>query len=118
MREVEYRAWDVDRRTMFCPQRADDSPMILMGALVSPSQYIPLQYTGRKDTNGAKVFDGHVLNVFPEGEPLYVSIEWDDEWAAWCCRASVNAKHLLRDIREPHVIAGNIYENPELLKGE
>jgi len=132
MREIKFRAWDGTRkqqmvqvRQIYIPDGNNENGLqeIAISSLkfgTNPSRWLIapslMQSTGRRDKNGVEVYEGDVLNVFPEGDPLYVTIEWDEEWAAWCCRVSVNAKHMLRDIREPHVIAGNIYENPELLE--
>ena len=76
------------------------------------------QYTGLKDKNGVKIFEGDVL----EGD-LYDILDPGAKWKSevvwgkfgWMCKGRQTLPMDEYDIREGEVI-GNIYDNPELME--
>lgn len=76
------------------------------------------QYTGLKDKNGVKIFEGDVL----EGD-LYDILDPGAKWRSevvwgkfgWMCKGRQILPMDEYDIREGEVI-GNIYDNPELME--
>ena len=78
------------------------------------------QFTGLYDKNGRKIFEGDILGGFldeeyPEHETIVV-VEWHENM--WVTRQGKYLPDLLElcDLDCFEVI-GNIYDNPELLKG-
>ena len=83
------------------------------------------QYTGRKDKNGKKIFDGdivkqsiHYINSNEDEE--YISIvKWKQDWCAFALNhinGMIGASYLTTNDKVE--VIGNIYDNPELLEVE
>ena len=82
-----------------------------------------MQSTGLKDKNGKEVFEGDILAIETDEGILNVNIFWDSEHALFMFESKkYNEKDLLAELVEdntyPFEIAGNIWENPELLEVE
>ena len=73
------------------------------------------QYTGLKDKNGKKIFEGDIFSL-GDKKILYI-VEWIDngfEGRQSGNSSTVGLTYWNRDIE----VIGNIYDNPELLKEE
>lgn len=82
------------------------------------------QYTGLKDKNGTRIFEGDILIYEYDGEydpdEKYL-VAWDNDEAAFRVNYYLKGEYIHYESITPHQyfeIIGNIYDNPELLKGD
>lgn len=69
------------------------------------------QYTGLKDKNGKKIFEGDILKF---GDFVY-SVEWKEDRLGY--GYAETADRMLEQDGGHCTIIGNIHDNPEFLKG-
>jgi len=122
MREAKFRAWDGIRKKMSEPfnlYMLKDGYFIDREGTAEASTFILsdcdiLQYTGLKDKNGEKIYEGDVVKgIFYEGKLETMKIEWHERMAGFIISGYPMHIHGLHGVE----VIGNIYENPELLKG-
>jgi len=115
MREIKFRAWDNNLRLLIniftlynegtgsvIPQTEQHS------ATTGNERYVLMQYTGLKDKNGKEIYEGDVCGkVLPYNRDF----EIDNTPSQWHSLIEFGS---LEDLE----VIGNIYENPELLKGD
>lgn len=73
------------------------------------------QYTGKTDTNGRKIFEGDI--VWSDYEEERGVVQWDDDTARFIITFSTFALDFDSIYGSELEIIGNIYDDPELLKG-
>lgn len=129
MRALEFRAWWKDtKRFLDC----DEWYMTCSGAkylhyAVMPykdDNFIIEQYTGLKDKNGQKIYEGDIVSEeFEYGGDKTKTI-WQVRWCDDECAFElhyvsgfeVNDCSLYADDEEDYEVIGNIHETPELLE--
>ena len=126
MREIKFRAWDNNKETLcnitdinFSDYSANG---VCFGEWSEFSVNNLMQYTGLKDKNGVIIFEGDIVYC----NNAYYEVVWEESKAVEF-RLTKQSK-----IKHPKIcdvyfgfnasnyieVVGNIYENPELLKGE
>jgi len=131
MREIEFRIWDVKNKKMirFEDECSDDMLMCPFtgalydsAALLFRDEFKRMQYTGLKDKNGKKMYEGDIV-LWPgwDGKTYQVCY---DRWGIPALAGIKDAEG--GDFKEFEmqynatpakcVVIGNIYENPEILK--
>lgn len=130
----KFRAWDVHEKKMFTNDQliiwngnvyANDNPELNVNNLKgwSIDEKCLMQSTRLKDKNGKEIFEGDIIKFFDcDGDGYTVPVVWDKNYA--CFGVSFSGKYPisfdyleefyteLKDIE----VAGNIYENLELLE--
>lgn len=132
MRKIKFRAWDNDIGVMITQSR--DYHLSVLSADIGENhwdgsigeqtakeaeRFKIMQYTGRKDKNGADIYDGDLLGI--PGDPREpVEVFWSDRRSAFLLRnASKTWSEYFSDRNwDDHQVIGNIYENPELLESK
>lgn len=115
MREIKFRAWDIDNKTWTFVTLGD----LVCGACtiggdkpLSGGSQVWEQYTGLKDKNGTEIYKGDIL-VDDAGEPVeYWVVKFSEGGFVGECAGVTEALFELTQLE----VAGNIYENPELLE--
>jgi len=103
MREIKFRAWDIDGKRMVY---GEDALNAIPLAEVNPEITI-MQYTGLKDSNGKEIYEGDIVRDFVSRN--HNSAPYEIKW-------DINCFNVQRMSWLSEVI-GNQFENPELLKG-
>jgi uncharacterized phage protein (TIGR01671 family) len=133
IREIKFRAWDEDG-FMFTPTKITfgtfgnkDSVEVWRGDVfgtLGSSILALMQYTGLKDKNGKEIYEGDIVTAdWPYAKRC--SVIWDVSRCGFYCqpvegdgilgRAAYDKGYKMNGAKME--VTGNIYENPELLKG-
>ena len=134
MREIKFRAWDEKEKCWVSGFAIHQSGMFsdwagckkINGQCVAEADWkyqheIPhikiMQYTGLKDRHGQEIYEGDILRDDEMGLNV---VRWEDGsfWLEMFYEGGQSLMEHLSDYNEVCEVIGNIYENPELLKGE
>lgn len=118
MREIKFRAWDDELKTMFysSTEQFDDS-LLFRFEHFEIEKPVYMQYTGLKDKNFKEIYEGDIVNVnHYGGTPKYETVRFYTIAGFAGIHPFTDSGHHWASHRCE--IVGNIYENPELLEGE
>lgn len=119
MREIKFRAWSsVYKKFLGC----DSSQLSnYLDGYQNPidRQYdhktiTPQQYTGLKDSKGNEIYEGDILKYDVGLGPIYYEVIWDEKNGLWMITKNNGGN--VGSWFDNYEIAGNLFENPELLK--
>ncbi|EOW0150806.1 YopX family protein [Listeria innocua] len=131
MIEIEFRAWDKEVKEMdYNPSVIEiwqNKPINEQFRLESEEKLIWMQYTGLKDKNGKKIFEGDIVAFSEDDFHVFNSqVEYflEDGYPAFDIKvpstyyfdSNVFSEVSMSGLYEIEVI-GNIHENPEILGG-
>ena len=78
------------------------------------------QYTGLKDKNGVKIFEGDILEHNVQSEILVNCgmVNWDEGNGRWAYQLNTMNPGFYMYNPAAHEVIGNIHDNPELVERE
>ncbi|EAE0294195.1 hypothetical protein AFX43_08090 [Listeria monocytogenes] len=117
MREIEFRAWDKEVKEMdYNPSVIEiwqNKPINEQFRLESEEKLVWMQYTGLKDKNGKKIFEGDIC--WEEYGECYGVVKFEDAKFLYLWE---NIAEDLWEVADSIEIYGNIHENLDLLEGK
>lgn len=124
MREINFRVWDnVDKKfislddyqKLGAVEIENDGTLtlspryrFLTSLAIMPERFIPCEFTGLKDENGKKIFEGDIVS-YTIGKPNGDSVDIEKEVVKFDYMQLVQLEH-----SSYLKVIGNIYENQEV----
>lgn len=136
MRDIKFRAWNVDDEIMLysdfnamgfyslenAQEIAENTETVFMyHAYTGDKDFVLLQYTGLKDKNGKEIYEGDIVSMFQGTQKSEVLFDSGMFSVKRAYRTSfyhdeLELRHeILFNVIDTCEVIGNIYENPELL---
>lgn len=129
MREIKFRAWDLDFKKMWLSHDSCFEYLIhenkqqtqqasIVGFMISDACHL-MQFTGLKDKNGVEIYDGDILSRTSYHAPntaIIAIVIWQN--GGFILKHHDNLYQLSESNLDNYNVIGNIYENPELLKNK
>lgn len=114
MREIEFRAWYKPEKYMLSGDELTAGTDESLNQYFKDNEYVFMQFTGLRDKNGVKIFEGDIIAHEGIVKPGAV-VTWSDIYGGYSIGKNWPfCEFIYGDISDCEVI-GNIYENPELL---
>ena len=123
-REIKFRAWDRDMREMVFvsgiqldPHSPLEKPNIIdeRNDIRDLDEIELMQFTGLKDKNGKEIYEGDIVSIENDKNPVITKCIW--ETGQYHLEDSADGHWTRQLYHQPEklLIIGNIYENPELM---
>jgi len=137
MREIRFRAWDIENKVMCDVSHIFIANMVIPQTIMvsvgsemkhCPDDAILMQFTGLLDRHGNEIFEGDVLRFngeYPMNLDSWMGrrfwektgyVYYDDKESRFTCTEMGNQVSTSYWIACSKEVIGNIYENPSLLK--
>jgi uncharacterized phage protein (TIGR01671 family) len=126
MREIKFRAWNKEKDIMYYPKIGN--PIVGVYDEEPLEHYILMQYTGLKDKNGKRIYEGDIVKFRTERFGTGVSGEvtgikkivfencyYNLEGCNVTCD-NLESPQLSHMKEEELEVIGNVYETPELIE--
>lgn len=128
----KFRAWDKISKKMFPVMMIDFGQSYVMIEEINGlwcerdfDEIELMRFTDLKDKNGREIYEGDIIRFFDcDGDGYTVPVVWDNDYAcfgvsfSWGYPISFDyLEEFYTELKDIEVV-GNIYENPELLKGK
>lgn len=111
MREIKFRVWDADKKTM-CP---------VDGLHFSGETNRLMQYTGVKDKNGVEIYEGDIIRGHTGRYQVDCVVRWSRGNCGFIAEPTITERTYLclnPGSTKSYEVIGNIYENPEMVSNE
>lgn len=123
LREIAFRGKRIDNGEWVVGMLARYNPLFTVANIVNEMEMlVPVsiatigQYTGLKDKNGKRIFEGDIINGYTltgVNDRRGVVVAWNELFSGWYAGEN---KSLFGGLGEIYEIIGNIQDNPELVE--
>jgi uncharacterized phage protein (TIGR01671 family) len=110
--QPEFRAWNNIDKVMVGWDYFEKCPEEFVG---QPEELEIMQYTGKKDANGTKIFASDIIEYFG----IRKIVGWNNELSMWGLKRSIDGKfheQFATVDLEKSVVIGNTFQNSKLLE--
>ena len=117
MREIKFRAWDTESKVMWDWDEMQEwwEDVGYHDNMLRGNHYVPMQYTGLKDSEGTEIYEGDILESVAFGSEEIGKIVYSEDDAMFELDIDGVVLKFSNESSKWWTVIGNICENPELL---